>query len=388
MIKAFKRNISLLAITAVLLAGCGNNSLYQSTTAENTLVTSVEGVSFDMPTSFLNMATKITEISDSTDYGKGTYLWENSDSHYVFFNIEQVLITVSNKTTYNMKNSKDKEKQLGSQDINNAWFEADQEKLDYKTDTSNNAYKFMANVKSQVSITNTVYGDFVGVFTVVQNDDYECAMFVGVPGMSYSETSKSQREKIEHIAKSLAIHDNNETETELNTKEENNTQSVEDTNEKIYLQQGETGSFTGITNTGEPKTGFVTLQKVTEGAEAEEVIKEYLNRKDSPYSYQSAPEGYQWCIAEYKTEQSPDEVFPNFKLKSISGECLESVNGNKVSTRTMDIFCYKKESDNDYSNMYCYYLIPQNCLEYLLECGIDGGSDMNLETACYKIIRE
>ena len=57
-------------------SGCGS-SLYENHKENYTKVTSVEGVTFDMPENFLAQATAITAISDEEDYSTNTYLFKD-----------------------------------------------------------------------------------------------------------------------------------------------------------------------------------------------------------------------------------------------------------------------------------------------------------------------
>lgn len=381
-------------LSALLISGCGKKSLYTETDSSETPITSVEGVSFDIPTSFFNIATPISEIADSIDYRNGTYVWQTDSSKYLFFNINQIVITVDNNTTFDMKNAKDKEQALASQDINNSWLKKCGDKFTYQTDTTNDAYKIMATVASETTIINSLYGDFVGKFVSIQKNDHECSMFIGVPGSSYDEVPDNQKEVIEQIAKSLQYRGNIAASTDSpdNTDSTFSTETINDAStaqndSSQYLKLLDSGMYLGTDSSGNLQTGTITLLDVKEGKAAEKIIKKALSKKDSKFKYENAPSGYTWCLAEYQTDVDPNEIYPNIKIKDISGVNLKKKTGEQLSTRTMDILSKMEQSDNLYSKLYCFYLIPDSYSEYMIEIGLENPNDDQKNTVCYKITR-
>lgn len=202
---SFKR-IAILTMALIMTVCCGcGNTLYEKHQDNYTIVTSVDGVEFDMPENFLAQATAITNISKDEDYSSNTYLYKDGENTYLLFNIGQVVVAVENQTGYRLQDATDMEAAITQNSLDGIWFSAEDKKISYETEKKGESYKLLATVKGDVSVTTEVYGVFVGQFAYVSTGDYECSMFVGVRGESYSELDSNAKSIVEHIAKSLTL---------------------------------------------------------------------------------------------------------------------------------------------------------------------------------------
>lgn len=206
--KKLYHSVITFAVTIAMLAcsGCGS-SLYENHKENYTKVTSVEGVTFDMPENFLAQATAITSISDEEDYSTNTYLFKDGKSIYLMFNIGQVVVAVENQTCYRLKDATNIENAIENESLDGIWIKPQGKSLSYETEEKDGVYKLMATVKGDVSVTTETYGLFAGKFTYVSVGDYECSMFVGVRGESYDSLDSNAVSIIEHISKSLTVTD-------------------------------------------------------------------------------------------------------------------------------------------------------------------------------------
>ena len=119
----------------------------------------------------------------------------------------------------------------------------------------------------------------------------------------------------------------------------------------------------------------IRIQEVYEGNEADSIIEKYCE-VDNIHNYEKAPAGCQWNVAKYSLDYSDCDQKPyvNIKLKGMDGDTLK-FRGIKYTKRTYDIFTSKKENGRVWTDLYCYYAVPNGCKEYSLECG-DGSLDI------------
>lgn len=430
-----KRILGILLVSLLfLLQGCGNNSLYEANLPGYTTVYSVDGVSFDMPDVFLNGSTNISEISNKVNYENGSFLWKSSNSQYMMFDINQVVVAVNNRTKYQISKAKDIENCIKKNDLSNIWFSAPGKKLQYETDK----HKIIATVCAEVSITNTLYGQFVGKLSNVYNEEYECSMFVGVPGSSYEELSANQKSTIEHMAKSLQLEQetglteiseseniNSSQEMPESSHEEKNfvdeslenekqvaeteevqentvesvlldTESFDQKNENItyshdapknynMLNIGEIGTLTALDEKGTIQTENIVITGVKTGDEAEAFIADFALDSNSRFVFEAPPEGYSWHLISYETQVDPKELYVDIRLEDFNGQKLRDMLDMEVTARTHDIFLHKSQGGIGTCSLYCFYLVPNNCTEYMIECGTRMSLNGDATTACYKV---
>lgn len=122
--------------------------------------------------------------------------------------------------------------------------------------------------------------------------------------------------------------------------------------------------------------------------EAIAIIKEYCEQEESLYDYEAPPEGCVWEAVKYTLSYKQNDMFDpyvNIKLVDINGMelCLE---GKSYTKRTNDILISSKEQDGMiWKELYCYYVVPQECISYALEFG--DGTIYNDEESVYYVIR-
>ena len=130
----FKR-IAILTMALIMTVCCGcGNTLYEKHQDNYTIVTSVDGVEFDMPENFLAQATAITNISKDEDYSSNTYLYKDGENTYLLFNIGQVVVAVENQTGYRLQDATDMESAITQNSLDGIWFSAEDKKISYETE--------------------------------------------------------------------------------------------------------------------------------------------------------------------------------------------------------------------------------------------------------------
>lgn len=400
-----KKGILLLTlIGACLLTGCGSNNVYEGSKDGYSEASSVEGVRFEMPESFLSNSTAVSTLDDEEDYSKGTYLYKDGKTTYILFNVDQVVVTVQSGTSFHMSDTKDKTEALKAASINNTWFSPAAKKLKYDTSKKKGLYKLVAEVSADVSITQSVYGTYYGKFATIESGDFESSIFAGVPAESMKDVSSKQMKILNHIVKSFKLSDDANTNTvSKNAEKSDSSNSINPTVNAVteetdteteqavtysdlthLLSIGDTGRLNALDNNGKKlDSTTITIEELYTGQEAADMIKDYCNSDAALYDYVAPQDGYTWHVIKYRTEKSPDDLYINIKLEGLDGGKL-NYNGIVASSRTYDMF-YKisKAPDGGYQDLYCYYAVPNGCKEYMLECG-NRAKDTS-ETACYKI---
>ena len=150
------------------------------------------------------------------------------------------------------------------------------------------------------------------------------------------------------------------------------------------LSIGDTGRLNTAESDGKLTSTTITLEELYTGDEAEQIIWEYCQSGEAKYEYSDPKEGYTWQAIRYRTPESPKDLYINIKLEGLDGNKL-TYDREEVSSRTHDIFYKMKKTEEGYDDLYCYYEVPEDCKEYMLECGIRRWDTS--ETACYKITR-
>lgn len=266
--KKLKKTIAVVMtiVTVISCTGCGN-SLYENHKENYTKVTSVDGVTFDMPENFLAQATAITNISKDEDYSANTYLYKDGENTYLLFNIGQVVVAVENQTGYRLKDATSVESAIKNNSLDGIWFDKIGKELSYDEENKNDVYKLIATVKGDVSVTTEVYGVFTGKFAYVSTNDYECSMFVGIRGEDYDSLDSNAKSIVEHITKSLAVTDGAstmpsqvQTETISTEQNQNNDDTVAMATETT---ENETESIEQIENTENVNTDMPESTEVS-----------------------------------------------------------------------------------------------------------------------------
>lgn len=397
--------MAILSICAIL-SGCGKSSLYDNHENGYTTVTSIKGISFDVFTSLLETATAITTISPDGEYSGNTFLYKDGESEYLIFNMNSIVLVAEKGTEFDFVNTKDYETALTSTDVNGVWFSPDDRNLEYKDGTKKGIYKFIATVKADISVTPTLYGTFVGQLASMNIEGTEYSLFIGAKGDRYKSLTGNQKDIIEHVVKSMTKCDYSEENSgkiiqelevpsdsvSANEPSEKGQLDVKSNQRKyvgmesdIYhmLSIGDSGSYEALRNDGSGmEKGVITINNLFAGEDAINIIKRYCNTSESPYAYSDAPDGYSWHVVKYTTTLSPADIYTDIRMEGLDGEKLK-YRGVAHNKRTHDIFAYEKENSGKYTELYCYYAVPNGCTEYMLECGTFG--DVETDTACFYV---
>lgn len=389
--KRYKIYITVVLIILIIAVIC-ISIVHEKYKKNYTTITSVDGVEFDMPIELLTQATAITNMPKEMDYSSNTYSYKDGNNTYMLFNMEQFIIVVENQTGYRLRDVSDIEETMKANPLDGIWFEeVEKDTLHTKT-SEDNVFKAVANVTSEISISNQHQGKFVGKFAYISENDYECSMFVGFKGESYNNIDTTKRKIMNYITRSLAV-----TEPASTLSSDFEDHLSKDAGLVIEDNQGEVGSnkysdiyhllsigMTGLYHAYDKDAenslsdGEITIEQLYTGNEAINIIKKYCTSGRAMHQYVDAPEGYTWHIIRYSLLKPQNELYTNIKVEGLDGEHLV-YKGVSCTTRTYDII-YDWNSTSD---LYCYYAVPNGCEEYMLECGDRYQSTS--ETACFRI---
>lgn len=181
------------------LTGCGKGSVYVAHDNDYTQITSVQGVSFDMPSYMLSQATAISAIFQNEEYS-GAYVYRDGESKYIMFDMEQIVVACG-VTDFNFQGNENEET-LESDDIEGVWMSKSGEKFSYDKDDSDGIYKIVADVNAEFSVTPNQYGEYTGKMASINAEGQEWSIFAGAK-TNGTELSKSQDKIITHIVKSF-----------------------------------------------------------------------------------------------------------------------------------------------------------------------------------------
>lgn len=342
-----KKTIAIVLASTLMLTGCGNN-LYENHKSNYTTVTSVKGVTFDMPENFLAQATAITSISDEQDYNDSTYLYKNGDTTYLFFNIDSVVVAVETQAGYRLEDANSMQAAIESASLDGIWFTADGKNFDYEEDTSDGVYKMIGTMEADVSITPEVYGTFCGKFAYVSTGDYECAMFVGVVGDSYKDLEDTHRDIIEHIAMSLTATEYAATYTEdiITTETEDTSEETEAT--ALEVEETEVDDTETIPEATEEIIAIP--EEEIEATENVEESTEELENIDATESIESTEEVAETEIVETVEVTEVVEVEENTETMETT-EMVADVEEEEIES-FMSLDSNQGETGNGYSDIY------------------------------------
>lgn len=121
-----------------------------------------------------------------------------------------VVIAVQKGTSFSLSNSENKQESIMNHSVCDIWMSPVKNKIKYKSSKSNDAFKLIADVKGNVSITPELYGKFIGKFVYVEIDGCEYSMFAGIRVNDNGTISEKKKRIISNIAKSMMISSLNE----------------------------------------------------------------------------------------------------------------------------------------------------------------------------------
>ena len=191
------------------------------------------------------------------------------------------------------------------------------------------------------------------------------------------EQNTSEIAKNDHSGKSLNL--NNQKKV-VRKKEIANSSSIYN-----LLNLGDIGiAMTKITDTNEYGMVNICIDNLYTEQKAIDIIKDELSKENR--SYEEPPAGCTWNAIKYSLGTPLDQAYINIKLKGFDGEKLK-YRGIVYTQRTYDLYGSIKENNGNYTNIYCYFAIPNGCKEYMLECG-DGtieNTESGIVSAYYKV---
>ena len=250
----------ILSLIMIATTGCGSK-LYENSKDGFTQVTNVQGVSFEVSSSWSQSATAIFTINEDDTYD-GLYV-KKTDNSYLLFDMQNILIAVG-QTNFDFDGNENIDT-LTSDDINNVWLSTDDKKLSYESGTKDGVYKIIADAKADYSVTPTQYATFLGYVASVKSGDTEYSMFVGAMTTS-SSLSKTQEELCSHVAKSFKL--TGEATVE-NATEENADENNEEVEKDESLQNDPSEEFVEVENTEIEEPTEEISEEVTESSESD-----------------------------------------------------------------------------------------------------------------------
>lgn len=156
------------------------------------------------------------------------------------------------------------------------------------------------------------------------------------------------------------------------------------------LHLGDSGIITEMdVDSNEYMQPIIKIEELYTGQEAVDIIKNYCNSGMARYEYFNPPETSTWHVIKYRLNYSKCAAMPyiNIKIKGMDGDVLK-YRGVQYTPRTRDI-AYKTQKVGDwYTDILCYYEVPNGCKEYVLECGsgtIENRDTTQLRAAYYYI---
>lgn len=196
-----KAIVLLMAVS--MLTGCGRNKVYISHNDDYIVIDHVTGTVFDIPRSFLDIATAISTVSQEKEYGADTYVYKDGEANYLLFNMNAVVIVATKGSTFSFSGAS-AEESLKNNAINGVWF-TPEEDGEFKLSQSKKKgiVKSIGTAVGDVAITPTQYGMFVGKIATIEANGEEWALFVGAKGEKYKNLGRSEKKIIEQVSGSF-----------------------------------------------------------------------------------------------------------------------------------------------------------------------------------------
>lgn len=197
----------LLAFTISMLSGCGKDNVYSSPGNSYAEINCIDDLAFYIPFSITNQATAVTQIVDGMGYDSNSiYTFNNGTDKYIMFCMDQLIVIAEKGTSFHFMNAADKGSCLNNSAVINTWFKPSGKSFSFSDNTtSNNIYKLITPVSAEVVITSELYGDYVGKLAVIDYEESEWSLFVGVVADSVSSMSKQQSSLVDAIVQSMQL---------------------------------------------------------------------------------------------------------------------------------------------------------------------------------------
>ncbi len=203
----------LVMSMTMMLTACGNKKAasYEDAGEGYTTVSSVDGITFNIPLEFSSKATAVTRIANDQEFTTdGIYSYANGEDEYMFFCMDELVILANKGTSYNFLGTEVKESALSSSSVIDSMCSKLGKKFSYTESTDDGVYKIIGDVAENISITTELYGDYVGRLAVIEDGTTEWSVLAGVKGSSLSDISKEQLAVIDTVVSSMkATHGEN-----------------------------------------------------------------------------------------------------------------------------------------------------------------------------------
>ena len=400
-----------LLLTGIALVGCG--SVYKQPSGSYKQVDFVEGCKFNIPESFSDKATAITRVSKEGKYDENTlYYYKNGEDQYMMFCMSSFVILAEKNTDFDFQ-SGDYKEAVSTAPVMGMWMDAIK-KGDVKSGKGYNAGKVIVDSVAQVTLTDSLYGDFAGKFGYMSDGTDNWAIFCGCPGESLDEFSKDKKDVINNVVYSLQkyekpeevqydviVQGNSLSSNDMSLSENSisgnsvsgNSISGNDVPEKIIPKNSSIYDMLGIGEYGYTYVFTGDIGKYTEPIikieehyeNADQIVKDYVETNPE-YKNATAPMGCHWEAVKYREcyEGCGKRPYINIKLCGIDGELLK-YHGIPYTKRTYDDLSKVEDDGIIMTEAYCFYAVPNGCKEYVLECGDGSIKSPSIKAAYYHI---
>ena len=373
--------IITICIMIIQLTACGSGGLYQSGKDGYTEITTVDGVKFDIVSSIARNATAVTNISEQMEFeANQVYVYKDGESAYFLFKMDAIVCVAEKGTSFGFRENQDKLTALKNSDVLGVWFRSpNKKKLKYDEKKTDEAYKMIATVTAEVSLTSELYNDFAGKLAVVDDGTTEWSLFIGSIGSDFDELNKDEKELIEYMAQSFMNYakpettqvqqsaavsmggtqeaeevETNNTETETSVEVETQTEEMSETNESMLeiSEENTTEHDEESSSELETITEEITKEETEESSSTEFDIIEVEEIEETTESQEEVI-----IIEESKTSEENDDTTIN--AEEHQGEAQK---GHTTIILNNQKNTVKEDGKIYYSNI--YDMLPLNKLGY------------------------
>lgn len=402
-----KSMVSMMLVLC-MLTGCGSN-VYADHKSSYTKVKSVLGAMFDIPSSFLVQTNAITSLESGTELDPArAYLYRDGWETYLLFQMSAICVAGKRGTTFHFDENGEKKEVLDKSSIGNIWFSPDGE-FTYEKSKNKGKYKIIIPVVAEVSITNEMYGNFVGYLTVIDYKGTEWSLFIGAAGVSGLDLEKNQKSIISHVVKSFDLTEDADTVLDsviLNGETLNlpgeygrpvevfgdtiSGAAVEandegETRENAYGMHriGEQGSVTYKSSYNTEETALIDVKRIMTGEEAAAFLREQYNANNIYRNSVEPPEGTHFDVVVYRVSQSNAVLDVDVSMTGTNRNKLR-YKGYYYSLRSYEVKApVIQDEEGMIGDIYRFYIVPDGCEEYALCFGNEKSAEKRKETNAY-----
>ena len=151
------------------------------------------------------------------------------------------------------------------------------------------------------------------------------------------------------------------------------------------LRVGEGGILDALKTRGQTAEVKFNITEIYSGKEVNDLLIEYGRTDGATYGLYSPPTGCRWDAIVYTVDGDSD-AYVNIKFRGLDGEMMYW-NGVGYPKHTHDLSYRVTSEGTKRIGLICYYAVPANCYDYLLEVG-EGTVSNPLRSAYYRITDE